>query len=496
MVKDTQEIIIENTGNIIIKAGAGRGKTTLLAKKIKYDYENNKDHRVYAAITFTNKAVEEIKNRLRTVQGVVQTIDSFIMQEIIVPFINHAYGDEYKKKNLERDFSLKFKEYNDFLQSIKENSKVGTNKLIKEDFLSKLALNILEKSLVAQRYFTSKYYRIYIDEYQDVTKEQHDLFYYINNNLAIKLFVLGDINQNIYSWRGSSINGFNYFYENRNFTQYELKTNYRCHSNIQKFLEIFEKNDTSHLDFDYGNNVVFLFNSKDLVEVIKENKDKCICILRRNQGDAKDITEKLKKINDIPNFEYIPLDGLSSYNSDYKWFTKEFLHFILSEDSNIFKLISIIPIEGSTKILRKLKDELKKFKITSINLFNDINKIYQIIFPEIKEDEYKKEYQIIDQIIKNKTGHILYNMRKVKNICMTMHSSKGLEFDMVIVWGEELLNYGIIEDNLNYVSMSRGKEKLIIYVEKDGEYLKKIYKRLSSSQKIKFLDLNIAKNRK
>ena len=41
MSKETREKILISQGNVIIKAGAGRGKTTLLSRKIRYDYENN-----------------------------------------------------------------------------------------------------------------------------------------------------------------------------------------------------------------------------------------------------------------------------------------------------------------------------------------------------------------------------------------------------------------------------------------------------------------------
>ncbi|MGL5751477.1 MAG: UvrD-helicase domain-containing protein, partial [Paraclostridium sp.] len=143
MKKTIQERIIEDCENIIVKAGAGRGKTTLLAKKIKYDYEENKDHRVFAAITFTNKAVDEIKNKVGTNNGLISTIDSFIMQEIVVPFIHHFYGDEYKKEQLERDFAIQETDYLTLLEIVKTKAKIGGYRnSLKKDFIAELALTI------------------------------------------------------------------------------------------------------------------------------------------------------------------------------------------------------------------------------------------------------------------------------------------------------------------------------------------------------------------
>lgn len=482
MKKNTQEKIIEDYGSVIIKAGAGRGKTTLLGKKINHDYKKNNDHRVFAAITFTNKAVEEIKNKVRGNDGIILTIDSFIMQEIVSPFIHHLYGDDYKKLHLERDFTLKDRDFITLLDKIKTTSKVGTYYTTQKDFISELALNILENSFVAQRYFKAKYYKLYIDEYQDLSKEQHNLFKYINDSLKINLFILGDPKQNIYSWRGASSDGFNSLYNySLNFTKYELEENYRCHKNIQKFLEIFEKNDTGNLDFNYNNNVKFISTESELEKFLIENETKEICILTKTRDHAKQISES------YAGFIYIPHDEISTYSSSYKWFTKEVLHFILSEKSNVFNLINTIPFEVSNEIAKKLKIELNKMMTEKNYSFEIIQKIFKIIFTEITTEDLKKEFKMIEKIIKDKSVHIIYNMHKAKNLVMTMHSSKGMEFEVVIVFAETLFKYTTLDDNLNYVSMSRGKEKLgIIYSDTDGQYINSVCSRLTTSQQINF----------
>ena len=58
MDRGDRESILADEGNVIVVAGAGSGKTTILTKKIGIDLENNKKHYKIAAITFTNKAAK------------------------------------------------------------------------------------------------------------------------------------------------------------------------------------------------------------------------------------------------------------------------------------------------------------------------------------------------------------------------------------------------------------------------------------------------------
>ena len=51
----------------------------------------------------------------------------------------------------------------------------------------------------------AKYYRIYIDEYQDSDRDMHNLFMYICKKLEIPLFIVGDLKQSIYGWRGDTL---------------------------------------------------------------------------------------------------------------------------------------------------------------------------------------------------------------------------------------------------------------------------------------------------
>ena len=96
--KNIRDQIIEQKGNIVINASAGTGKTYTTVLKMKKEIKDNKTYKTLAAITFTRKAAEEIKERIGIVNNeeFIGTNDSFVLIEIIQPFIYDVYGKEYK----------------------------------------------------------------------------------------------------------------------------------------------------------------------------------------------------------------------------------------------------------------------------------------------------------------------------------------------------------------------------------------------------------------
>lgn len=73
MLSPIQKEIVEESGNLIVRASAGTGKTHTMVSKIVYDIEYQHTHKVVAAITFTIKAANEIKERMT-----IDTADHFI----------------------------------------------------------------------------------------------------------------------------------------------------------------------------------------------------------------------------------------------------------------------------------------------------------------------------------------------------------------------------------------------------------------------------------
>ena len=92
-----QQKIINTSGNLIVRASAGTGKTHTMVNKIAKEINDNRTHKVVAAITFTIKAAQEIKDRLSVdiTQHFIGTNNSFVIEEIIKPFMKDVYGSDY-----------------------------------------------------------------------------------------------------------------------------------------------------------------------------------------------------------------------------------------------------------------------------------------------------------------------------------------------------------------------------------------------------------------
>lgn len=126
LLSKQQTEIVQYDGNIVVSASAGTGKTRTMVSKIIYDLEKNKTHKVIAAITFTIKAAQEIRDRLvvDVSQNFIGTNNSFAIEEIIKPFMKDVYGKDFAK-DFDTDYTSEdylFNSFNDGIESIRSNS--------------------------------------------------------------------------------------------------------------------------------------------------------------------------------------------------------------------------------------------------------------------------------------------------------------------------------------------------------------------------------------
>ena len=186
MLSPIQKEIVEESGNLIVRASAGTGKTHTMVSKIVYDIEYQHTHKVVAAITFTIKAANEIKERMTidTADHFIGTNNSFAIEEIIKPFMKDVFGMEYKL-DMSTDYSTKVNTFAEGVVKIKDEQILCSYRNSKENFIFQLALDILKKSKACQLYLQAKYFKIYVDEYQDCDKDMHALFMYICEILRI-----------------------------------------------------------------------------------------------------------------------------------------------------------------------------------------------------------------------------------------------------------------------------------------------------------------------
>ena len=182
----TQKEIVDTASNLIVRASAGTGKTHTMVAKIAKEIEENRNHRVIAAITFTIKAAREIKERLSvdTTGHFIGTNNSFAIEEVIKPFMKDVYGVQFDCE-MTTDYSLKFDSYKEGMDYISENYTLGSYRDNNKNFVFELAQKILMSSEVARLYLQAKYFKIYVDEYQDCDTVMNNFFMYLTDSLNI-----------------------------------------------------------------------------------------------------------------------------------------------------------------------------------------------------------------------------------------------------------------------------------------------------------------------
>lgn len=241
-----QQAAIDCQDSIVITACPGSGKTTVMTEKIRLVTASQPAHKGVIAITFTRKASEELKKRCKknshdTKLSFFGTIDSFCLKEIIVPFLGRIWGGKPSNckiiKRLETHHRGCLSQ--DYTSPTERDlySDDGFQKLYNDGIFwmssfSALSLFILNNSISAQRYLKARYSHVFIDEYQDSSEAQHELFIKLHQ-LGLVATAVGDIDQSIYRFRGSQPGLLlELTRDTVNFRHFKLSLNHRCHPSI------------------------------------------------------------------------------------------------------------------------------------------------------------------------------------------------------------------------------------------------------------------------
>lgn len=142
------------------------------------------------------------------------TIDSFCLKELILPFLGRIWNgvpsDCQIIKRLDSHQKLYLsKEYNSPTQAelaLDDGFKTLYDKgVLWMSTFAALSLLILNRSASAQNYIKARYSHVFMDEYQDSSEAQHELFTKLRE-LGLVATAVGDIDQSIYRFRGVSLN--------------------------------------------------------------------------------------------------------------------------------------------------------------------------------------------------------------------------------------------------------------------------------------------------
>ena len=278
-----KEAVLATDGPCLVIAGAGSGKTKVLTHKIAYDIESGIKPWNILAITFTNKAANEMKERIEkligdaakdlwmgtfhsicvrilrryidrigyktdfvifdtsdqktlikeclktlkvddkifTDRGVLSEISNGKNEMLEPKAYGVKYAGDFRKKTIGEIYEL-------YQRRLRENNAIDFDDIIN------FTIKILSENPDVLDYYTEKFKYILVDEYQDTNKAQFTLVSLLASKYG-NVTAVGDNDQGIYSFRGADISNILNFERDFPGTKIiKLEQNYRCTGNILK----------------------------------------------------------------------------------------------------------------------------------------------------------------------------------------------------------------------------------------------------------------------
>ena len=278
-----KEAVLATDGPCLVIAGAGSGKTKVLTHKIAYDIESGIKPWNILAITFTNKAANEMKERIEkligdaakdlwmgtfhsicvrilrryidrigyktdfvifdtsdqktlikeclktlkvddkifTDRGVLSEISNGKNEMLEPKAYGVKYAGDFRKKTISEIYEI-------YQRRLRENNAIDFDDIIN------FTIKILSENPDVLDYYTEKFKYILVDEYQDTNKAQFTLVSLLASKYG-NVTAVGDNDQGIYSFRGADISNILNFERDFPGTRIiKLEQNYRCTGNILK----------------------------------------------------------------------------------------------------------------------------------------------------------------------------------------------------------------------------------------------------------------------
>ena len=536
------EAVLSNDNEIMLVAGAGTGKTNTIVKKIIYLI---KEQRVIPynilAVTFTNKAVREIRERVNNSlctnhSGVVVNTFHQLAKSILDKDDNYQLlgykslkilEDEGREKILDKiiKYNDMYNRVNEFNKTIKallidfnakknnryiESSNKEYEELFKElyhayvlevfangyielDDLVNLVIVLLERYPEIRKEVSSAFDYIFVDEYQDVNKEQYKLIKLLKNKN--KVLIVGDEDQAIYGWRGSNSKYFRDFQlEYPDCRVIKLERNYRSTQQILNLADGFIKQNKNRIDktlksdkigvfpdiqeiSSKENQIEFLF---DQIQKLGSNKNDIAILIRNRDFDyLSDLKLKFVKndigytmVGEFPLLKRKIIKDLMAVlkflitDTDNVSLSRIIKNMKLGLGEQFYNKIEEISVEENIKSYYHIMKNHEKYvdlkryssKIESfIEKFKDYNmeKSFVIIIEKVVEEFFEEvilsEYHYLQEFIREanryyeKNGYMTLSEyldyiqyfkdtgKSDKVQIMTMHASKGLEYRNVFV---------------------------------------------------------------
>ncbi len=502
------EAVKSTGGPILIFAGAGSGKTRVLTYKIAYLIEEiGLPPENILAVTFTNKAAQEMKERITSLIkedvskmsiGTFHSICAGILRKNIhhLGYTNSftIYDSSDSKtlvKNIIKKMNLDPKQFNpssyQYMISSKKNlllsptevseSAIGyideklaeiymhyqneleENNALDFDDLLILPIKLFDKNLNALNYYRDKFKYILVDEYQDTNKPQ---FQFINmlSEIHRDICVVGDDDQSIYGWRGADVRNileFSQQYPDSKIVK--LEQNYRSTSNILNAAYSVVSKNQNRADKklwtknEEGSKIRLIechddrYEANQVLKYIYESdfaKSETV-ILYRTNAQSRVIEDVLRK-NAVP---YQIIGGVKFYERKEIKDILAYLRIAVNPMDNLsFERVVNFPPRGiGNTSINKIKDYMEKGELNYLDLTNTIDNLS------------------IGAKQKNELRNFLIFIQSLNN----NKNKSAIEVLLDIVNEIDLKNYYLNQPNIESHERWKNVEELILSIEEYSE---------------------------
>lgn len=416
--KEQLEAVKYRGGPLLVLAGAGTGKTKVLTSRIAYMVEEGIKPENILAITFTNKAAKEMKERVHKLLGKnvnmqISTFHSF--GALLLRIYHEEVGYKRNFTIYDRDDSLKqIKEIlkeeglhkkikesevlneiskaknnlfnaEEYALEVKGTSKekisdiytkyqnnLKTNNAVDFDDLLYMPYLILKNKKILKK-VNEKYQYVLIDEYQDVNYAQYELTKLLvgkNNNIC----AVGDPDQSIYAFRGAdSTNILNFDKDFKGTKIIKLEQNYRSTNKILGIANHVIKNNSNRKEKDLWSELgegeeIELYEASDETDEAKFISKIIRNIIRNKSYNLNDIAVIYRTNMQSRTFEHVfsgekvPYRLIGSYNFYSRKVVKDVLAYLRvvlnpEDDFSVLRVINV-PSRGiGAKTLSLLQEK-------------------------------------------------------------------------------------------------------------------------------------------
>ncbi len=534
-----------NKGNALVLATAGSGKTTVIVSRAgRLIYENLCESKILT-ITFSKMAAEDMKNRFSSIfdekhllKADFSTIHSFLYKivqdyfrrknqklalvesnyKIIETILKKEYAKEYynivndeeienvvSKISFVKNMMIGYEDYQKYDIKIKNFKEIvmkydeykRSHNLMDFDDILHFGYRLLSQTSYYSEKIRKTYDFIQIDEMQDTSKIQHAIIKVISDD---NLFMVGDDDQSIYSFRGSLpeyMLNFKKIYNSGEI--FLLSNNFRSDGHIVSAASKLIKNNTKR----YNKSIV-AFSKKEnevkvvkmpnraiqcnyLVDDLKQYENKTVGILYRNNISSLIVANALKERNidffikeektkffksfvlyDVLSFLNLAMNNKDResfskiYYKSYTYFSKEMCNFVMKykdETASVYSILRKFP-----GLEYYMQERIENFKY-------DVEKLTHVkpgmIINVIKNDlEYISYLEKLDDSGRNtlsSTVIILEILDEISKTCKDLEEFINKIYSLQDLLSECAKNRGS-NVTLSSIHSSKGLEYDVVYL--------------------------------